>query len=459
MKFGINLFCILLICATSACTSPSQPTPPPIPTEMATTMAAEATDIDAESAPTPTETAIPNTEIPPTPTEEATETAVSSTETPTTPTTMENDITFIKTFGGERRDRGINLLQTRDGGYAIIGYTSSLDAVQEDIYLVRMDVQGEVLWSQTYGGEGDDNGWDMVEAEDGGFLITGFTDSFGAGGMDIYLIRTDTDGNMLWERTFGGPQNEFGWAMAPTTDGGYVLAGQTESFGKWERDGYLVKVNAEGEEIWSQTFGGDQEDRLFSIDQSTDGGFILAGTTTSFGAGSRDVYLVKTNSFGELDWTQIFGEALDDVGHAVRQTADGGYIITGYTRNFGAQNYDTWLIKTDEAGVSQWQTFYGGERDDRTIYGEQTDDGGYISIGYTQSFESAGGWDLFLVRTDSSGEVVWHQTFGGTREDTGYTVRQTADNGFILTGETYSSGEGAGDMYVIKVNQDGEITE
>jgi hypothetical protein len=371
---------------------------------------------------------------------------------------MENEITFIKTLGGNRRDRGINLLQTSDGGYAIVGYTSSPDAVQEDVYLVRTDLQGEVLWSKTYGGEGKDNGWDILETEDRGFLIVGFTDSFGAGEMDIYLVRTDANGSMLWERTFGGPESEFGWTMAPASDGGYVLAGQTDSFGEGNEDGYLVKVNAEGEEIWSQTFGGPQEDRLFSIDQSADSGFILTGTTRSFGAGNRDVYLVKTNDSGELVWMEVFGEDRDDVGHSVRQTIDSGYIVTGYTQSFGAKNYDTWLIKTDEAGNSRWQKFFGEAGDDRTIYGEQTDDGGYIMIGYTTSFGSIG-LDVLLMRTDSSGEVTWHKTFGGRAEDTGYTVRQTADNGFVLTGETYSSGEGGGDMYVIKVNQDGEVIE
>jgi hypothetical protein len=374
------------------------------------------------------------------------------------PTEMEIDITFIKTHGGTRRDRGINLLQTDDGGYAIVGYTSSGDANQEDVYLVRLNPQGEVLWSRTYGGEGTDNGWDLLEAEGGGFIIVGFTNSFGAGRMDIYLFQTDADGELLWERTFGGPDDEFGWSLAPTSDGGYVLGGQSESFGNGEEDGYLIKVNAQGEEIWSQTYGGPQEDRLFSVDQSADSGFVLTGTTRSFGAGERDLYLIKTSGSGELAWMQVLGEGRDDVGHAVRQTADLGYIVTGYTRSFGAANYDTWLIKTDESGNTEWEKFFGGTGDDRTIYGEQTADGGYILTGYTQSF-GARNWDVFLVRADSTGEIIWYQTFGGVSEDTGYTVRQTSDRGFILTGETYSFGEGGGDMYIIKVNQEGEIAE
>jgi hypothetical protein len=359
-------------------------------------------------------------------------------------------------MGDKARDRGINLLQTRDGGYAILGYTSSFGAGGEDVYLVRLNPQGEVLWSQTYGGASNDNGWAILETEEHGFMVFGFTSSFGAGGVDMYLVKTDAEGGLLWERTFGGPRSEYGWAMTTTSDEGYALAGQTESFGEGDKDGYLVKVDADGEEIWAQTFGETKEDRLYSIDRANDGGFVLVGTTRSFGDGDRKAYLVKTDSSGELAWTQVFGQDHDDVGHSVRQTADGGYIVTGYTASFDARGYDTWLMKTDETGALEWQEFYGGNGDDRTIYGEQTDDGGYILTGYTKSF-GAGGWDVFLVKADPSGDVSWHKTFGDVREDTGYTVRQASDNGFILTGETYSFGKGGGDMYIIKVDQHGEI--
>jgi len=337
-------------------------------------------------------------------------------------------------------------------------YTSSHDAKQEDVYLVRTDIQGEILWSKSYGGEGRDNGWDVLETEDGGFLVAGFTNSFGAGEMDLYLIRTDTNGILLWERTFGGPRSEFGWALTPTADGGFVLAGQTNSYGEGEEDGYIVKVNAEGEEICSQTFGGQQEDRLFSIDQSADSGFILTGTNRSMGSGNRDLYLVKTDETGELSWSQVFGEEQDDVGHSVRRTSDGGYVVTGYTKSFDADSYDSWMVKTDKTGTLEWQKFYGESGDDRTIFGEQAEDGGFIATGYTTGFDAVG-WDVFLVISDSSGDVVWHRTFGGNVDDTGYTVKQSSEGGFVLIGETYSLGEGGGDAYLIKVNQDGEIED
>ncbi len=408
------------------------------------------------TSPTPTATVAP--------TEPIIETPIILTETPSPtqmptlppPTETAEPITFELTIGGNRQDRGINLLQTSDGGFAFVGYTSSPNAVGEDVYVVRTDAEGEMVWSQTYGGEGADNGWAILETEDNGFIIVGFTNSFGAGDMDIYLVRTDTNGTLLWEHTFGGPEDEYGWAMTTTADGGYILAGQTESFGEGQEDGYVVKVSAEGQEIWSQTVGGPQEDRIFSIDQDAESGFILTGTTRSFGEGQRDLYLVNVDESGDISWSQVYGESRDDVGHSVRRTADNGYIITGYTQSFGAANYDMWLVKTDESGELEWQNFFGGPNDDRTIFGEQTADGGYILTGYTDGFE-ASGWDVFLVRTDAEGNVIWHTTFGGPANDTGYTAMETADNGFLLTGETYSFGEGAGDMYVIKVNQDGQL--
>lgn len=422
MKSLIKSCCICVFLALSAC----NPSPPAAPTKSFT----EKTPVSTETAfiPSPTET----------------------------PTENPKKTTFIKTFGDTRRDRGINLIETNDGGFAIVGYTSSFGAGQEDVYLVRTDPYGEMLWYRTYGGEGTDNGWDILQTEDNGFMILGFTDSFGAGEMDIYLIRTDNDGKMLWERTFGGEKSEYGWALASTPDGGFVLAGQTDSIGEGDKDGYLVKVDAGGNALWSQTYGGPEEDRLYSVDRCVDGGFVLTGTTKSFGADNRNAYLIKTNNSGALEWMQVFGENLDDVGHSVHQTMDKGYIVTGYTKSFGAANYDIWMIKADETGQLEWQKFYGETRDDRTIYGEQTEDGGYIFVGYSKSF-GAGGWDVFLVRADITGEVLWHKTFGGRSDDTGYTVIQASDQGFILTGETYSFGEGGGDMILIKVDKNGEM--
>lgn len=448
MKKSLLLICLGTLLFLSACNSPES-----IPTPATLTSTPHSTP--AETPPPATQTAtVAPTVIQPTST--IAPTAMPASPTPTVE--PEQASTFAHTFGGSRRDRGINLVQASDGGFAIIGYTSSFGAQREDIYLVRIDGRGELLWSKTYGGASNDNGWAILETADQGFVILGFTDSFGAGEMDIYLLRVDQAGQLLWERTFGGEQDEFGWDLTVDPDGGYVIAGQTDSFGSGEEDGYLLKVDAEGNELWSQTFGGEQEDRLFSVTILQDGGFALAGTTRSFGAGQRDAYIVLTDSEGNLGQEQYFGEAQDDVAHAVRQTDDGGYFVTGYTRSFGAESYDVWVMQFGQDGSLQWEEIFGGAGDDRTIYGEPTSDGGYIVSGFTQSFD-AQGWDVFLLKLSAQGDVIWQRTIGGQADDTGYTVHEAIGQGFIVTGETYSFGEGNGDMYVILVDYDGQLPE
>ena len=354
------------------------------------------------------------------------------------------------TQGGSETDIGIRLIQTRDGGYVLLGYSSSFGAGGEDMYLLRLDVDGELLWSQTYGGEGTDNGWDLLETDDGGFAILGFSDSFSAGDMDLYLVRTDANGEELCSETYGGPEDEFGWAMVASPDGGFALVGQTLSFGEGGNDGLLLKVDSEGREDWIGTYGGNDRDRLFSVTTADDGGYVMAGITRSSGAGSRDAYIVKTNSLGESEWELVIGDAQDDVAHAIEQTEDGDYIITGYTQNYGARVYDTLLIKVSAAGEQEWMSVFGGEADDRTISGAQSSDGGYILTGYTRSF-GAISWDAHLVKTDAAGELLWSQIFGGNSDDGGYTAIQTQEGNYMLVGHSYSAGEGRGDLYYVLV--------
>ena len=386
----------------------------------------------------------------PEPTQDLTRTSTLDLIPESTSTGKSPDPAIEHSYGGESRDRGINLVQTRDGGFAAVGYSSSFGSGDEDIYLVRTDPDGKFLWSRTYGGAGDDNGWDLLETPEGGFLILGFTNSMGAGKMDLYLIQTDPQGELIWEMTYGGPEDDYGWALE-SEDDGYLLAGQTKSFGAGDIDGFLVKVNLAGEPIWRQTYGGTAEDRLYSIDQTISGGYVLAGTTRTDSLGERDAYLIKTDFQGELIWSSSFGEEQDDVFHAVRETSEGDLIACGYSKSFGAAGYDAWLMNIDSNGEPNWQRLFGGTLDDRLISGEQTVDGGYILAGYTRSF-GASGWDVLLAKLDPDGELIWTELFGGRLDDTGYTVIQATAGDYLVTGETYSQGAGGGDLYLIHFN-------
>jgi hypothetical protein len=358
-------------------------------------------------------------------------------------------IDFELVLGASQRDRGIDLIQTSDGGYAVLGYTSSFGQGGEDLYLVRLDEQGQELWSQTYGGQSLDNGWSVFETESGDLMLFGFTGSSGAGGLDYYLVRTDPEGEVLWESTYGGVEDEYGWDLSPTADGGFVLAGQTESYGSGDIDGYLIKVDGDGRQQWSQTYGGAYEDRLYSVDLCNDGGYILTGTSGE-NSSRRNLYLVRTDAQGDLLWEVRLGEDEDDVGHDVRQLEDGTFAIAGYTMNYGAERYDAMLLRVDADGNVIWRRLYGNYLEDRTISLALTQDGGFLLGGYSQSYGN-GNWDIYLVRADSEGDLVWFGVFGELGNETGYTFIEVDDGSVALTGETYSSNLGGGDLIILKI--------
>jgi len=260
-----------------------------------------------------------------------------------------------------------------------------------------------ITWEKTFGGTSQDVANSVQETSDGGYIIAGSTRSFGAVGGDVYLIKTDAQGGELWSKTFGGTEGEFANSVQETSDGGYIIAGGTESFGTVGRNVYLIKTDAQGQELWSQTFGGTSLDEASSVQETSDGGYIIAGVTFSFGAGGLDVYLIKTDAQGQELWSQTFGGTSFDFALSVQETSDGGYIIAGAT------DFD---------------------------------------------FSGAVG-DVYLIKTDAQGQELWSQTFGGTGLDLGYSVQETSDGGYIIAGETSSFGAGNTDVYLIKTDAQG----
>ncbi len=255
-------------------------------------------------------------------------------------------LSFTKTFGGEEDDRAHSIQQTTDGGYIITGSTESFGAGNGDVYLVKADEEGNEEWSRTFGGETYDTAHSVQQTTDGGYIIAGSTESFGTGGLDIYVIKTDGEGNGEWYRTFGGEENDRAYSVQQTADGGYIIAGDTESFGAGNSDVYLVKIDEEGDEEWSRTFGGEEDDRAYAVQWSRIGGYTIAGSTESFGTGNSDVYLVKIDEEGDEEWSRTFGGEEDDRAYAVQQTVDDGdYIIVGDTTSFGAGNSDVYVIE------------------------------------------------------------------------------------------------------------------
>ena len=355
-----------------------------------------------------------------------------------------------KTFGGADFDAASPVQQTAEGGYILAGLTESYGAGSCDGWLVKTDFYGNEQWNKTFGGTAEDAVFSLDHTTDGGYILAGCTNSYGAGYGDAWLVKTDSNGNKQWEKIFGGTGDDGSRSVQQTADGGYILAGGTKSYGAGSWDAWLVKTDSNGNELWRKTFGGASEDVAYSVQQTADGGYILAGRTTSYGEGPCDGWLVKTDSNGNKQWDKTFGGTGADFGESVQQTTDGGYILAGETDSYGAGSRDFWLVKIDSNGIVQWEKTFGGSGVDGADSVQQTTDGGYIIAGYTDSYV-AGTRAVWLVKTDSNGNGLWNKTFGGAGNNLAESVQQTTDGGYIVAGHTDSYGAGSADCWLIKV--------
>ena len=355
-----------------------------------------------------------------------------------------------KTFGGSDEDIGYAVQQTGDGGYIITGYTASYGAGKFDVWLIKMDSKGNEEWNRSFGGSNIDVGTDVQQTDDGGYIITGVTVSEG---YDMLLLKTDANGNKVWMKTLkGGAGHDAGLAVRQVDDGGYVVTGYTFTTER-SYDVWLVKLDGNGNMEWDKKIGGCCSDAGECIQLTDDGGYIIVGITESYGCGHYDIWLIKVDSEGNEEWNKTFGGSGDDFGFSIQQTSDGGYIIAGCTESYGSGNSDIWLIKTDSNGNEEWNKTFGGRDVERGYAVLETIDGGYIIAGDTESYGS-GNSDIWLIKTDSNGNEEWNKTFGGSHyEKIGYhnAIQRTADGGYIIIGCTSSYGAGNYDAWVIKV--------
>jgi hypothetical protein len=361
-------------------------------------------------------------------------------------------VTFAKTYGGTLNDYAFSVQQTSDGGYIVAVRTVSFGAGWWDIFLIKTDAFGNVQWAKTYGGTSADWAFPVQQTSDGGYIVAGTTFSFGAGNYDAFLIKTDEFGNVQWAKTYGGTSADYAYSVQQTSDGGYIVAGETTSFGAGG-DIFLIKTDASGNVQWAKTYGGIDSDFASSVQQTSDGGYIVAGWTNTFGAGWGDIILIKIDANGNIQWAKTYGGTDYEEPYSVQQTSDGGYIVAGWTGSLVTGYFDIILIKTDADGNIQWAKTYGGTGDDIARSVQQTSDGGYIVAGGTWP---SGNGDILLIKTDASGNVQWAKTYGGTGNDWASSVQQTSDGGYIVAGETFF-GAGIYDAFLIKTDANGNI--
>lgn len=364
---------------------------------------------------------------------------------------QEPNVVWTQTFGGNMGDMGYSVDQTNDGGFIIVGTTYSFGAGNTDVYLVKTDPLGNKQWSKTFGTSNYDEGYSVQQTNDGGYIITGTYNDNGTQG-DVYLIKTYPSGNIQWWKSIGTSAFDCGHCVQQTSDDGYIIVGTTYGYAS-PGDVYLVKTNSQGTVEWTRHYGTNWNDYGFYVQQTTDGGYIITGQVFNTKNNSADVWLIKTDTYGYMEWDNMFGWPSYDRGYCVQQTRpDGGYIINGWLDH--PEGNFMWLIKTDASGNLQWDKKLRDPSPSaaRGYSVQQTEDLGYIAVGDVMLL--AYNWDVYAVKTDRDGNIEWQKTIDGfTYHDHGRSVALVRDGSYIIAGSTSPNPNAPpwSEVYLIKI--------
>ena len=368
------------------------------------------------------------------------------------------DNTWVKTYGKFfNEEMGLSIKQTSDDGFIVVGIKSASFLKvygNRDIWLLKLDETGSIIWDKTFGGIEDDFGNSILQTSDGGYIIAGETDSYSNGRSDVWLIKTDENGNMQWDKTYGYEGSDFGEEIIKTSDGGYVIVGWGNQTGGARGDAILIKVDSNGNKLWYRTFGGKGHNYADGVRETSDNGFIVLGSSWMSGdTDGYDVWLIKTDQNGNIQWEKKYDNSDSDHGWSIDLTSDGGFILTGET-NHGSDNEMVWIIKTDENGNKLWDKTYAG----RGFSIKQTTDNGFIITGGFMYPRSNDFSDGLLLKTDMNGNMEWEKTFGQSGTDFLFSVSETDDEGYIVTGYDMSIVGFLGpDLWIIKTDSKGDV--
>ena len=356
-------------------------------------------------------------------------------------------ITFQKTFDENgMSDIAYSVQQTTDSGYILTGMSYDSVVQTPNIFLIKTDAFGNTIWSKAFGGLYTDVGYSVIQSNDGGYVITGST-TVNLYFTAVILIKTDSNGDTLWVRKYGSGGVSIGHSVQQTSDNGFILSGETNVFGAGNMDVYLIKTDSLGNLIWSKTFGGSQNDVGRSVQQTSDNGYIIVGESGSFGL-YKVVYLIKTDTNGDTLWVTSF-QGENGIGESVYQTSDGGFIIGGVLIAGGLNNC-AYIIKTDSIGNLIWKKTYGTIPGMNQVFSlAKTSDGGFVTTGE----ENYNDHNVCITKMDSLGDFLWANSFGSSNLDFGNSIQQTQDGGYIIAGTTSSSG--GGDIFLIKTDANG----
>ncbi|MDX1651356.1 MAG: T9SS type A sorting domain-containing protein [Brumimicrobium sp.] len=402
-------------------------------------------------------------------------------------------IQWQNSLGGSGQDFAYSVQQTTDGGYILGGWSNSNNGNVtgnhggDDFWIVKLDVYGNLIWQKSLGGSGNDYAQSIQQTADGGYIIAGESNSNDGdvsgnnGGVDYWVVKLDTLGNIHWQKSYGGSGTDAAYSVRQTADGEYIVAGYSDSNdgditgSHGNGDFWVVKLDTIGNLTWQKSLGGSQGEWLQSIRQTSDGGYVVVGATDSNDGdvsgyhGGFDCWAVKLDTSGNISWQNALGGSGVDYAFSVEQTTDGGYIVAGHsnstdgdiTGNNGLDDF--WIIKLNTSGNISWQKSYGGSQYERAQSIKQTSDGGYIVGGYSNSTdgdisENNGLRDYWVLKIDATGNIIWQKSLGGSLDDYGWSIQQTTDGGYIVAGETSSNNgditgnNGSNDFWVVKLN-------
>ncbi len=368
---------------------------------------------------------------------------------------------WARTYGTDSFDemKGHSSLQaTSDGGYIVAGATWRK---YEDIVIIKLDSDGNIEWQRVYATNQEDKPYGGIhETTDGGYIVVGFTMATVYGTHVVWVLKLTSYGDIEWQRTYGTDYDlDYPFGSNLTSDGGCIISGQTYSYSD-DGDIWLVKLDSSGNIEWQRTYGGERRDESAdSIHQTNDGGYIFLGSTLSFGAGEWDFLVLKLDSSGDIEWQRTYGGEYTEYANSIQPTRDGGYIVGGKTESFGSGGYDCWILKLSFYGDIEWQRAYGGIGDDENCAAIIEDyDEGYVFAGATNSF-GQGGRDHWVVKLDSYGDILWQRTYGSSVNQYSASIQQTLDRSYVFAGFTRSRGpsaEGA-DILILKLSTEGTI--
>lgn len=349
-----------------------------------------------------------------------------------------------------------SVVQTKDGGYILTGKIEFKEKNDFNIFVFKLNKNGDKEWEKNFGGIDNDEANYILNLSDGNYIILGVTKSFNKGSSDIYVLKIDKNGNKIWEKNFGSEKEEGGLVIYETEDKGFIIGGYIYSDEKRGNDFYILKLNKDGEKEWEKIFGGMDNDYVTYIQQTKEGGYIFIGNSKINELKNSDIYfnIFKLDKTGEKEWEKnYYGKGKDDM-IFIKQIVNVGYIAIGNTTSYSGGDYDFYIIKLDNEGEKKLEKIYGGISDDIVKSVEQTKDGGFILAGYTRSFEE-GGANFYIVKLDKNLEKEWEKTFGNKGDDyIAYSIKQIDTGGYVVCGNIESK-DGNSNIYIIKLDKNG----